>query len=648
MNTFLKNMELKKFFPAMTVVVLLLLTAIAALGIKQYLLYQHCQTMLTRSNQIIFQFTSIKEHISDSLISGKLFNIQETSQEILGFEKDLKKIIDDILIPEEFKLSFISQVDLMSLVVQLRAIGDNNAQSSQEQEAQLAASLRSISNRLLTFHNLLAEYTRTLFLGLYNVIIGTLALIIFFTTTILLLINKFLAIPIIRLCSTVDQTNEEERKNSPWKASTLTSSIQAITSFIDEQQIDKKRMERLRICLENLLQTLPDTFTSSDDWETLCSALQTNPDYFLVWIGQHGDDSRYPTAVTGCGCVSSSPSSCQQTIDHLIEFCHQEGSLCDTAKKAMQKGIPTTALCSYEELPQSLRHSLAIENQIIQSASFPISGREGTIDTVITLYSTDVKAFNTITSAVLQLLCACIANIRLQQPSVPSDMQHSHSQLYRFAVTGELSASIAYEMINLSNGALNYSQALIDLIPDDQEKHEEHLLLEKLHTEEEKISRLATNFSKLTTTEISGSQKFSFAILFNQTELLLRGKFRQKNIKLQTTIGNNIPEMQMPVGLLQLLLLTLLHHAEQYLTNRTATHGKEIHLKVMLIEDSVQLTITPIPPEITARDDANISPWPPITTCEKIAEEMNGELTFTQHAPSLHAAVLRFPLSLPR
>ena len=47
-------MELRKLFPIMTVIVILLLAAITALGIKQYLLYRHCEEILTRSNQIIF------------------------------------------------------------------------------------------------------------------------------------------------------------------------------------------------------------------------------------------------------------------------------------------------------------------------------------------------------------------------------------------------------------------------------------------------------------------------------------------------------------------------------------------------------------------------------------------------------------------
>ena len=407
-------MELRKLFPIMTSIVILLLAAITTLGIKQYLLYRHCEEILSRSNQIIFQFTSIKEHINDSLVAGKTINIQETSQEFLGFDKDLKEIVDDILIPEEFKLSFISQVDLMGLVVQLRAIKDNISSPSPEQPAQLTASLRSINNRLHAFHNLLSGYTRSLLLGLYKVIVGTLALIIFFTSTMLLLINRFIAVPIVELCSTVDNAVGEDR-NSSWKTSTLPASVHSLTSFITKETTHKKRIENLRICLDNILQTLPDSFDSRDDWETICSVLQTNPDYFLVWVGRHIDDDQIPDPITGCGCVSSSPSQCRQAIEQLIEFCHQDGGFCDTARKALQQETHVIAQTSHEGIPQSLRSSLAIENQTILSASFPITGPTGTIDTIITVYSTQVENLSPLEISVLLFLCQHISQIRLQQ-----------------------------------------------------------------------------------------------------------------------------------------------------------------------------------------------------------------------------------------
>jgi len=630
----------------MTGIVLLLLAAITLLGIKQYLLYRHCDEILSRSNQIIFQFTSIKEHINDSLVTGKTINIQETSQELLGFDEDLKNIIDDILIPEEFKLSFISQVDLMGLVVQLRTIKDTISPSAKQHE-QLTASLRSISNRLLGFHNLLSTYTRSLLLGLYKVIVGTLALIIFCTTTMLLLINRFIAIPIVKLC-TITERHTKPNRNTLWKTSTLPASIQSLTSFITREQAYHTRMEHLQICLNNVLQTLPDTFDSPDDWETLCAALQTNPDYFLVWVGQHTDDGHFPDPVTGCGCISSSPSQCRQAIEHLIEFCHQDGGLCDTARKAMKQGTWITALTTSEEMPKNLRNSLAIGNQPVLCASFPIAGPAHTIDTIITLYSTEEDSFSALETSVLLFLCRHISHIRSQQATATAVANTTiPAELYRFSVAGDLAGSLAHEMINLANGALNYSQALIDLTVDDQQRSDEHLLLEKLHTEEQKISRLAADFNMLANTETERPRKISAEQLVESIRRLVQGRFRQHNVKLQTTIDKDVPEITAPVASLQIVLLTLLHEAEVYIRTLPENSRESITLMVTLNQNHTELsmTISPLPADIETKVEDKAGPWPSMTICHGIMERCEGNLVVTANANrSSLSATLTLPL----
>ena len=642
-------MELRKLFPILTGIVIVLLAAITALGIKQYLLYRHCDAMLTHSNRIIYQFTSIKEHINDSLVAGTTINIPETSRELLSFDQDLKDIVDDILIPEEFKLSLVSQVDLMSLVVQLRTIMGKTSAPSSEQAAKLTASLRSINNRLLAFHNVLAGHTRSLLLGLYKVIVGTLALIIFFTTTMLLLINRFIAVPIVRLCSLADHTTGSNKRNS-WKTSTLPASIQSLTEVVIKGNANKKRMEDLRICLEDTLQTLPESFDSPDNWETLCAALQTNPNYFLVWVGQHTDKKRFPDHIIGNGCISSSPAGCRQAIEHLIEFRHQDGELCDTATKAMQRGTHVVAETPFDRIPQTLQHSLMLDEQPVQSASFPITGPTRNVDTVITIYSSKTEGFNALEISVLQLLFTHISHRRCR-PTTTSSCDTIPTDLYCFAVAGELSTSLAHEMINISNGALNYSQALIDLTADDRKKDEGYFLLEKLHNEQQKISSLAADFNRLVGVNASAPRRITFEQVLQPIRNLLKGRFRQQNITLQAVVDNNIPEIIVPVPLLQVVLLSLLHEAEVYIHSLTEPAGEgRVYLRAALSSaptPKLHITISPLRTDIETYVPADTGPWPPITVCYDIIHSFQGELLFNTHASEPYlAATLVLPLQI--
>lgn len=643
-------MDLRKLFPSLTGIVILLLAAIAILGGKQYLLYRHCELILDRSNEIIFQFNSIREHVNDSLITGKAIDIQVTGKELLGFDQELKGIIDDVLIPEEFKLSFISEVDLMGLVVQLRAIRDNVLQSSAEQRLRLSTSLRSISNRLHGFHKLLAGYTRSLLLNLYKVIVGTLALVIFFTTTMLLLINRFIAVPIVRLCSLAGSPAENDPVK-PWRAGTLSFSIEALTSHFLREQAYKKRFENLQICLDNTLQTLPDSFTTRDDWETVCAALQTNPDYLLVWVGQSTGRERFPTPVTGCGCVSSSPKQCKEAIEHLIEFCHQEKGLCDTARKALQQGIQKTGRISPEHIPQSLRNSLAFGKDPIISASFPLSDYQQTVDTVITIYSTEAESFGYLESRVLLLLCRLISHLRVQQEQPLSTAREIQADLYRFSVAGELSGTVAHEMVNRVNGALNYSQALVDLCPDRGADREEHLLLQKLHAEEQKIARLASTFNQLTGPDASIPRQFSAARLVEDAALILQGKLRQNNISLETILDGNLPMVNVAPIPMKIVLFTLLHEAEEYIGSLPEAEKKQEHIRLLATLDKTDpkllLTISPVHEDVETRGDTNPGPWPPIATCHEMMLSLHGNLSFRRQPDGTSLmATLHIPLQV--
>ena len=108
--------------------------------------------------------------------------------------------MQDILIPKEFKLSFIHQMDLVDLVVSLRAIGERSASGNTRQFVPLISKLKSIHSRLQQFNKVLNQYTQTLLLGLHKSLVGFLALILFLISSMLFMVNRFVSVPILNLC----------------------------------------------------------------------------------------------------------------------------------------------------------------------------------------------------------------------------------------------------------------------------------------------------------------------------------------------------------------------------------------------------------------------------------------------------------------
>jgi signal transduction histidine kinase len=623
MTRSLLNLELKKVFQIMVGLVLFLLIVITALGAKQYFLYRHCREAVSLSHQLLFGFTSIKEHISETLLTGNKVDLQEISGEIQGFDEQINKIGDDILIPEEFKASFISQVDLVNLVVQLRAV-QGNKEATPKQLSDLTSSLRSVSNRLLNFHEALSTYTQSLLLGLQRVMVGTLAMVVCIVSSMLFFMHRYISEPVLRLCRSVYNTLAEQDEEKP---DSVHASIAILDRLVQETAKEKQRLRNLLNSIRNVRETIPDHKNDPEFWETLCQALQTNPDYLLVWVGLPAGKDEFPDPVTGCGCVSSSPVQCRQTINHLITFCRQEGSLCDTARKAAAGKEIVVESIPVNSMPDTLRSSLPFTKKRLLCASFPVMDDQN-LCAVVTIYSTRTHCFAEIENKILHFFFQQIV-------SIPDQLQQDHSTgeltgagVYRYSVIGALSAGIAHEMINTSNGVLNYSQALLDLMADKNSLEEERFLLEKLHQEELKNAGLTGELVKLTAKNNPKPEKINITSLFERAVQLLRGQLKENGIQIVIDAEDQLPAVTVASQPVLIILLSMLHHAAGHVIRKTERESRKVITAVIRTEnnnDRLSLSIDNYPVTIeNVEQKITDGAWPDMSTCTEMAQAVGG------------------------
>ena len=90
------GLPLNRLFAAITAVVLVCLIIVMALGIRQYLLYSRCQQAVAASDRLLFQFTSIKGHLNESLILGAEVNLQKLNNELQQFIRELDALVAQI------------------------------------------------------------------------------------------------------------------------------------------------------------------------------------------------------------------------------------------------------------------------------------------------------------------------------------------------------------------------------------------------------------------------------------------------------------------------------------------------------------------------------------------------------------------------
>ncbi len=200
MKNIFSKISLKRVFSLFTFSTIALLLLIIFLAGKQYLLYRHCGQIVESSQHLLFQFTGIKEHINETLLHSKSLNSQELIKEIQGLDDELTRILDDVLIPEEYKLNFLSQFDLVNITVTLRSFQTTTEGANTNQLTKLTTQLQNIHSKLSIFHQLLTRYTQKQLLGLHRALVGLLAIIIALVSIMLMVINQYITSPIIHYC----------------------------------------------------------------------------------------------------------------------------------------------------------------------------------------------------------------------------------------------------------------------------------------------------------------------------------------------------------------------------------------------------------------------------------------------------------------
>lgn len=473
MRNLLSKLSLKRIFSLFTVTTIVLLFIVILFAGKQYFLFQHCEKLVDSSQHLLFQFTGIKEHINETLLSNSSLNTPEINKEIQSLDSQLQHILEDILIPEEFKLNFISQLDLVNITVALRNLQNSTLQTNKEQLAALSTQLRTINTKLTGFHQLISRYTQTQLLGLHKALVGLLAIVIALVSIMLLTINRYITSPILHYC----------RKRSPGETEPVT--------------------------LFSLHKTIA----------TLAEQPVTGP-------------------------------SAAATPDDSLEL----------------------------------------------------------------------------------------------------------TRLYRYSSIGHLLGGLSHELTNLSNGSLNYTQALLDLSDDSNLDADSRQLLQKLFIQEKKMSQLLTNMIAFTSGSAQGQAKIlSVDELFENITTLVHGTFKSERIDLNIKLSDPAFMLKNHVSDLQLVILSALQNSRTAVNYRFVGGSAETGRKAIDItfdrplpnNDSLCIEIIDNGASHAKTADAGKTtrPWHNMSFCKSFLQTFGGTLDLSRTSDKNNRCVICIPLS---
>lgn len=631
---------LDRLFSGITVIVLVFLCIVMALAARQYLLYRQCQQAVAAGDQLLYQFTSIKGHLSESLVTMQEINLQNLNSDLRHLEKAADALSSNILVPESLKPTLFSRADLVGLEVRLRALRDRQGESHPE-KAELIRSLNTIDVGMQQFRLLLGEYTQTILLGLHKSIAGALGLIVALTCCLLFMLNRYLAAPVLDLCRRTDVQNPG--------GDGVTCSLNSLSQQIDIICTRHERFASLLTVVSGLTALLAKPDNGSHPWKNVCTLLGAAPEHVFVWVGVVHSATQGPISLHS---TCSSSENSEDLLRQIERCCGKNDEFCRSAHQSIIAAAPRSHTFLSSELPPSLRSFFSEKGRSVTALSIPLLSRE-TVQWVVTLYSNTPGSFDREHILLLEYLLTSL-NVSFQQPVFPqrplsssSERRRHHALRYRYAAAGWIGSEIAAEITNGINGVLNYTQTLMDLEGQKSNRPQRDSLLQALMKEEKKIVELVTGMQQLFSRQQPGSGHTSLSALFHMLTTLLDKRLRAEAIT--CTFPEQYPDViHIPAGDLWLVLLTLVQSGRRALNQADAMHSAKKSLVISCLNQTMEkehlaLQFTNTASSWPQAPVPEAAVWPSLAFCRHLLRLHGGDLHRREEDHRTNAILLRLP-----
>ena len=374
----------KSFFVTFALIAVAL-GSLLLLAFNQFHLYGQHEKIIGQTEKFIFQYAIIREQIIEDVVAGNFEDLRELSTAVEELHANIIKILDNSLIPAEYKFSFLQQIDLPGLILLLR-----NAATEKEKTNTLQIinrETRVIGERFILFERLVLGYAKQKLVDFQLVIIGTLALVVFLVIILMVIMYRLLIIPVINLTSQAEEAlqGRQDAIINPqgWREiSQLSDKMDELLSDSLERQEKAERYSRILNTLQQVLQKIH----SQNDKELLCKSvcrtLLVNRDYILAWIGVEDPEEKGIMPLVADGSSTMSCDECEGCFAALLA--EQEGED-DPSLKAVKRGEIVVMRDILADAPKGLYKNTPLASGIVDSISLPLMVEDEKLG-VLTIY----------------------------------------------------------------------------------------------------------------------------------------------------------------------------------------------------------------------------------------------------------------------
>ena len=180
-----------------------LLTLVVVLGLLQYRFTHEYDTIIYQGEKILFRFDTLREHLTRSMLSGNIQNVQDATAKIDALNADVTRLLENSLVPGEYKLALINQVDIPGIAVLASQVAENP--DDPKVKVQLHDQLRILADNLLQFDRVVTGQMRTRLVRFQGLAIGALTFIIASVSLLILFLYQKALVPLMTLAQQLQQ-----------------------------------------------------------------------------------------------------------------------------------------------------------------------------------------------------------------------------------------------------------------------------------------------------------------------------------------------------------------------------------------------------------------------------------------------------------
>jgi hypothetical protein len=166
-------------------------------------------TIVDKSERTVFLYATIREQTTEGLLAGKPSLLLAAAKEFEELHGRYASMLDNHLIPSQYKLSFLQSIDLEQMVINLKNLAENP--DDQPLTLTILTQLRQINKQFLQFDRIVIAEMRNRVMQYQKRALILMGLIIALTCFSLIILYRKSVKPIFDLTTQADQALSDEK-----------------------------------------------------------------------------------------------------------------------------------------------------------------------------------------------------------------------------------------------------------------------------------------------------------------------------------------------------------------------------------------------------------------------------------------------------